>query len=63
MTRVIQPWMSKTKTLPKPSPRRSLQSTPVLASAKAPGQGERSHGQAGLGLLAAAEIADLFEGA
>ncbi len=35
MTRVIQPWMSKTKTLPKPSHRRSLHSTPVLAGATA----------------------------
>jgi hypothetical protein len=58
MTRVIQPWMSKTKTLPKPSPRRSLHSTPVLAKASVPGDVLGVQG-----LLAAAEVADLFEGA
>jgi hypothetical protein len=50
--------MSKTKTLPKPSPRRSLHGTPVLAKASVPGDVLGVQG-----LLAAAEVADLFEGA
>jgi hypothetical protein len=39
-----------------------VHSTPVLAKANA-AKVKGGHGPAGLGLLAAAEIADLFEGA